>query len=180
MSNEGGRWTVVRTASAVEIQIRPRRLELVIATSLIWIFFLAVTAMFIFGAMLHTDGADSGSSRLLPILPILFVCLVLFTWLALSTEVIKISGDDFQYSRRIFGLGKNQTFVLTEIKDLRIMSAPRHSDTVERHITPGLFTQVGFLGFEYGNRSYRIASGISEADAKDLLDEVARMLPIIK
>lgn len=170
--------TVTHTAAGLEIRIRPYRRQYFFVTLLLWGLFLLVAAIFGYGFISHPNHVHSDPTGLISALPLLLVCLLVITWLFLSVETIRVSTSELSYRRMLFGIGRSREFMLSDIKNLRAMPFSQTSNLVDRHGSPGLFVYIGMITFDYGHKTYRIASGIRPSEAKDLVTEITKMLPV--
>ncbi|HEX8991834.1 MAG TPA: hypothetical protein VF784_09155 [Anaerolineales bacterium] len=97
-------------------------------------------------------------------------------------ETILVSERSVTISRALLGTGPAKEYLAPSIQDLRL--AP---PTAEHYRTglawinafryPSLYSMGRSLAFDYGAKTFRFASGIDEAEGKQLLTEILRKFP---
>ena len=170
---------VTRTADGLEIRIRPGRLGYAAVLAVLWLFFLVVYSMLLYGAVSKPGPNHVDPMPLLLPLPLMAVALMLFTWLPLAVEVIRINRRELSDTRKLFGIGRSSEFALADIKNLRVMPPPVIPNLTDSHGNSGALLPIGLIGFDYGYKTCRIASGIEEPEARELVNEIIGLFPAL-
>ncbi|HEV2331622.1 MAG TPA: hypothetical protein VGV16_00545 [Gammaproteobacteria bacterium] len=169
---------VTDTADGLEIRIRPRRLGYAILSAILWLSFLSVFSLLIYGALLkpglrHADPLPV----LLMTMPLLGLCLLMFTWLPLAVEVIRMNGRELIRSRKLFGIGRSSEYALADIKNLRVAPLPVIPNLTDSRGNPGLMLHIGLIAFDYGYKTCRIGHGLEEPEARELVQRISTRFP---
>lgn len=100
------------------------------------------------------------------------ICMML--WQIAGREIITINATELIHWAGFFGIGRTRRYDLAQIRRLRAVdSAFSHRSTNPPLFGPG----TGPIAFDYGARTYHIASSLDEADAYDLVLEMADFMP---
>lgn len=171
---------IIDTADSLEIRILPRRLGYAILSAILWLSFLSVFSLLIYGALLkpglrHADPLPV----LLLAMPLLAVCLMIFTWLPLAVEVIRMNSRQLIRSRKLFGIGRSSEYALADIKNLRVTPLPLIPNLMDSRGNPGLMLQIGLIAFDYGYKTYRVGHGLEEPEARELVQRISSRFPSV-
>lgn len=94
-------------------------------------------------------------------------------WNVAGKEILKFTQSAMTYTRAIGGLKISREYDLTHVKDLRVSPTPSGF-----FIQGGGFDMLGLNGgpisFDYGAKTVRIGSGVDEAEAKIIVQEIKR------
>lgn len=166
------------TADGLEIWIRPRRLGYAVLSAILWLFFVSVLSLFIYGATLKTSLRHADPLPiLLMAMSLLAVCLLIFTWLPLAVEVIRMNSRELIHSRKLFGIGRSSEYALADIKNLRVAPLPVIPNLTDSRGNPGLILHIGLIAFDYGYKTCRIGHGLEEPEARELVQRISTRFP---
>jgi hypothetical protein len=85
-------------------------------------------------------------------------------WLLGGREIIRIENGILSVRKEVGRLGRTNEYSLTDIRALRV-SPPVYQS--RRNMVPD-----GTIAFDYGAKTYRLGSGIDEAEAKHLVETI--------
>ncbi|MBC8140433.1 MAG: hypothetical protein H7Y38_03215 [Armatimonadetes bacterium] len=105
---------------------------------------------------------------------------ILFSWLWITfgQEEVRVYGDELVLERRVFGLRWTRVFDRAAVSFLRVTPTPPpawwEGGNAQHNIHP--FQNRGCLAFDYGSGTVRFGSGIDEAEAFGIMDQLNLLL----
>lgn len=99
-------------------------------------------------------------------------------WMLVGKEKIEISTYSIISRHQVFGLGRSKEYLAEHIQDLRALPTvgyPGFGWGSQRASFWGF--QDGMLAFDYGAKTFRLAGGIDEAEAKQILAAIQQRFP---
>lgn len=110
-----------------------------------------------------------------------FVCgswvLLSWLWVTFGQEEVRFVGDELVLERRVFRLRWTRAFDRAAVSFLRVSPTPTpwwERGSAHNNLHP--FQNRSCLAFDYGSATVRFGSGIDEAEAFDIMDELNRVL----
>ncbi|MCC7187756.1 MAG: hypothetical protein IT312_03365 [Anaerolineales bacterium] len=107
------------------------------------------------------------------------VLLYNLLWLLIGKEEIQITNQSITISQVVLGYKRSKEYTADYIKDLDIAWASMQ-DLMYRRISFPLGTSFGMIAFDYGARTFKFASGIEEAEAKQIIAKIQQKYPQYK
>ena len=105
------------------------------------------------------------------------VAIYSWLWLVAGREVLVFSVDRLRVEKRVPVWTRTREYRLGEIKRLRVEAGSRGSALWWSNDPYGMWR--GTLAFDYGAKTFRIGTGLEEAEARMILEEIARRHPEI-
>lgn len=103
--------------------------------------------------------------------------LFLFISIVFGRQRIVATRDELVLIGEVGPLRRTQRFEASQIRALRVVDAPTGLYAMQRRWSPPLWRAgAGPLAFDYGFRTIRCASGVTEAEARVIADEVSAHL----
>jgi hypothetical protein len=98
-------------------------------------------------------------------------------WMFSGAEVVRVIGSDLEVGYRMLGFTRRKLFRGGEIRDLTSWTAPMIGQ--RNRITLPFLTgaQSGAVKFNYGARTFYLASGLDEPEGRLIVDRLKRRLP---
>jgi hypothetical protein len=101
-------------------------------------------------------------------------CLVLYSFCSslFGKEMIRLDNTVLVYKNAIFGVGRNKSFMVSQVKKLRT-EVPPPSDDGEGGKTPPAPGKRNVM-FDYGRATHVIATNLDAADANFVIDAMCK------
>jgi hypothetical protein len=104
-----------------------------------------------------------------------FLCLL---WQLFGRELISVEEGSLVHRVEIWGLGRTRAYAVHAIARLRVVEFSFDVFRNQRTVMPPLFgAGVGPIAFDYGQRTFRIAPSLDEAEAHSLVTILGERLP---
>ncbi|RSZ38273.1 MULTISPECIES: hypothetical protein [unclassified Variovorax] len=104
-----------------------------------------------------------------------FFCVL---WQLFGRELISVEEGSLVHRVEIWGLGRTRAYAIHAISRLRVVEFSFDFFRNQRAAMPPLFgAGMGPIAFDYGQRSFRIAPSLDEAEARSLITILAERLP---
>jgi hypothetical protein len=104
--------------------------------------------------------------------------MVIFTllWSLVGEEIISLNEGVLQIKMSVLGLGRSRQFQSMLIQNLRMtdFTQPLHRSRKFGGFKPG---SVGAVSIDYEGVTYRFGMGLTEAEARQVIDQLAVFLP---
>jgi hypothetical protein len=88
-------------------------------------------------------------------------------WGAAGREILSVAGGSLRIRREAFGIGRTWEYDAAEIRNVRVAASPW--SPFQRGMSMGIWGLGGSIAFDYGARTCRIAEGVDEAEAAQLV-----------
>lgn len=104
--------------------------------------------------------------------------IFVWLWSIFGKEIITVNSVYLVIKRDILGWGKLRQYQVSHIKDIRVSTFFSFPWSFESSMQ---FWGIGggLIAFDYGPRTYRFASGVDEAEAKEILKSIFNRFPDI-
>ena len=92
-------------------------------------------------------------------------------WMARGLEIILLRGDVLALRREVLGVGRTREFDLSHVTNLRVAPAtwnPTDWSSAMQFWGIG----GGLVAFDYGSQTFRFASSVDEAEARDIVNQL--------
>lgn len=96
-------------------------------------------------------------------------------WVLAGREVIEADSKLLKISRQLFSWKREKEYFADEVRDLRMIPIPSGLDPFRR--IRKLTTSNPMIAFDYGAKTFRFASEIEEAEAKQIILALKEGLP---
>jgi hypothetical protein len=104
-----------------------------------------------------------------------FFCVL---WQIFGRELISVEEGSLVHRVEIWGLGRTRAYAVHAISRLRVVEFSFDIFRNQRAAMPPLFgAGMGPIAFDYGQRTFRIAPSLDEAEARSLVTILAERLP---
>jgi len=106
------------------------------------------------------------------------VALYVWLWMLKGREILALQPDVLIVRREIWGVGQGESreYLLRHLKNLRVASNPGDPrDWTGSLQSWGL--RGGPLAFDYGSQTIRVANGVDESEAREILRDLKQQHP---
>lgn len=98
-------------------------------------------------------------------------------WQISGREIITVSEDTFAHRIEVFGLGRERLYRKLDVKELRFSPSTFSPFTHQLAWMPPIIgSGWGAIAFDYGASTLRIGGSLEEAEAKLLVDKLAKKI----
>ncbi len=100
-------------------------------------------------------------------------------WMFGGKEIISVSSEAITYRRQVLGVSFPKRYAIEHVKDLRVLPTVAHRTEFNwaRQTSDSSGFWEGLLAFDYGAKTIRMASGIDEAEGKQILSTIQQRFP---
>jgi hypothetical protein len=176
---DSGQATVIDSGIGLEIQIPAPRNILVMLFLGLWLAGWTFGLVAAYTALMHGI-RDAGAVFMLFWLALWImggsVALGAFFWMLAGRQIIRLGHDVLSIRWDVYGFGLTRDYDARAISHLRIGSPPFAPLPFPRG-AGALGWGGGPLAFDYGSRTIRVGLGIDEAEARQLIPRIQRLLP---
>ena len=173
------RFTAERIGSDLVVTSLPRRNWFILLFIFVWLGGWTIGGMTAFAAVLQPgpNRAFMGFWLIGWTLGELYA-LGIVLWQLTGREQLTVSSKGFVHRIFAAGLSRAREFAAADIKHLRASPHLLSPWMDQRGMMPPLFgAGHGAIAFDYGAKTYRIGSGLDEAEARLVLAEIAKFSP---
>jgi hypothetical protein len=166
---------------ALRITVAPRRRWPAPLILLVWLGAWAFGEAAAVGQLARLSGTEASPAPLV----VVGLWLVAWTaagvavarallWMVFGRERVEAGGGRLRIRRSILGLGRTREFPGSDIRDLRVATAPAGAAAPGRRRRVG--PSDGMVAFEHGEATVRLLPGIDAAEAAALVEQLAARL----
>ena len=173
------RYTIERSGSGLVVTAPPRRNWLILPFLVVWLGGWTIGGFSAFEAVL-----EPGSHRAFMVFWLIgwafgeLYALFIILWQLMGREQLTISSKGLVHRVLVGGLNRAREFAAADIRHLRASPQVLSPWMDQRSWMPPVFgAGHGAIAFDYGAKTYRIASGLDEAEARLVLAEIAKYMP---
>ena len=98
-------------------------------------------------------------------------------WQLLGQEIVGVLNGSLTWRPEIAGIGFTREYSLSEVKDLRVSPVTAVGNRRGPPLASPLNWQSGVVAFDYGGRTVRFGPSLDEAEAKQLVEQLAPYVP---
>jgi hypothetical protein len=172
--------TLTETNNGMEIIIPARKNWFVIIFLGAWLGGWAVGEVVAIGFLLGIIGGDAGAARFFILFWLLgwsaggFFAFRVFLWTAMGKEIINIGQGEIQVFKKGLLLSKPKIYNLTDAKKFRVQEENNNYGAFGYGGKNNLamLGNSGTIRFDYGLKTVKFASGIDDAEAHYILDNL--------
>jgi hypothetical protein len=104
--------------------------------------------------------------------------LVVVLWQLAGLEELLIAQGNLVHRASIAGIGRTREFAGAEVKNLRSSPQMLPFWMDQSSFTPPIFgSGHGAIAFDYGAKTYRVGSGLDEAEARQIVATLSKQYP---
>ncbi len=104
-----------------------------------------------------------------------FLVVYAFLWQLVGKEILEVSPQSVTVRRRILGFNRSKEYLAEHISGLRVTPLPTTAFGIRANGFWGM--TAGPLTFDYGAKTFRVASGAEEAEAKQIIAAIQQRFP---
>lgn len=97
-------------------------------------------------------------------------------WMITGSETLRVTGGDLEIAHHVFGASRRWLYQGSQLRGLDVAGQGAFPFQFQFQI-PFFRTKQGTLKFDYGARTYYAAAGLDEAEARLIVDRLAKSLP---
>ena len=104
--------------------------------------------------------------------------LAIVLWQLAGLEELSLAQGNLVHRASIAGIGRTREFVGAEVKNLRNSPQLLPAWMDQRSFMPPIFgSGHGAIAFDYGSKTYRVGSGLDEAEARQVVVVLSKQYP---